>query len=332
MKASRDQLRAHPYDFEAGDLVRFRVEANDDIVAGVVRTVIAEGDEGRSDFLQSLDEEGAATLRLFAMRRTLHGRRQSSLSLAYEALDAFALLPTVDDVPWDSWLKAALFVTRSLGGDVHTISRRFAEVASADLAARYDIAKNAMNRVEQLSQCQIIEVTTNHGVGFLENLVFRDPSRTTFYGSGIINVTENRIDYQPTSDLAQLTVSLADAMDASNQVMTGPISQDQLAASSFSLTVAGSYLATTGCLSFVADAVDEDVSFTVFVAEPSEDADIAVLAAAAIATGNQAAVHDDRRLIVLSAQPNFDDDSDLAIDFHAFESVANAMLMNPGMR
>jgi len=182
------------------------------------------------------------------MRRTLHGRRQSSLGLIYEAIDGFALLPRLDDVPWDSWLKAALFEARSLGADFAMIARRFADMASATAVARLGVAAEAMNRIDDLSQCRIAEVSTSHGIGFVETLIFRDTAARGLLGGlyGAPRMTDHQVEYGPKTNLAQLTVNLADALDASGTVVTNPISQDQLAATSFSLTTSGSYLPTAG--------------------------------------------------------------------------------------
>jgi hypothetical protein len=75
----REQLAAHSYDLLAGEFIRFRTDKNDDAVAGIVRSVVAEGSHGCDVFRRGLDEETASTLRLLGMRRTLLGRRQASL-------------------------------------------------------------------------------------------------------------------------------------------------------------------------------------------------------------------------------------------------------------
>ena len=91
--ALRNQLAECVYELNAGEFIRFRPEANDDAVAGVVRSVVAEGEEGCDEFRHGLGTDEVDTLRLFAMRRTLLGRRSSSVGPIYEAMDAFALLP-----------------------------------------------------------------------------------------------------------------------------------------------------------------------------------------------------------------------------------------------
>lgn len=320
----REQLAAHPYDLLAGEFIRFRTDKNDDVVAGIVRSVVAEGTQGCDVFRRGLVEDEADTLRLFGMRRTLLGRRQSSLGSLYEALDGFALLPTPEDVPWDSWVKGALFVARSMGGDLELVERRFYDLAGP-LVDRAQVAFEAMSRVETLAQCHLVEVTTDHGVGVIETLVFRGKPTISFLGAP--RQADRQIEFEPTTNLAQLTASLADAFDASGKLVAGPIGQDQLAASSFGQTASGSYIALAGCLSFV---VDEAVgSFTVFVAELLDDTEGEELAGRANETDDQFAASDGRRLILLSPQPSFDDDYDIMIDVHDFSDFVQAALLEP---
>jgi hypothetical protein len=322
--ALRDQLAARPYDLLAGELIRFRPNDIDDVVAGVVRSVVAEGAPGCAVFRRSLSDDDAETLRLFAMRRTLLGRRQSSLAPIYEALDAFALLPTAEDVPWDSWVKAALFLARSIGGDIALAEHRFEDLAE-DLVERGHVAFEAMNRVESLDQCHLVEVTTDYGVGFVETMVFRSKSTIAFLGAP--RQADHVVEFAPATNLVQLAASLADALDASGSIVTGPIGQDQLAAASFGQTASGSYLSVAGCLSFVAEnAVG---SFTVFVAELVEGADADELARGANDTDDQLAATDGRRLIVLSPQPSFDDEYEAMIDVHDYEDFVQTALLEP---
>src|SRR6202012_4352283 len=118
------------------------------------------------------------------------------------------------------------------------------------------------------------QVTTDYGVGFVETMVFRSKSTIAFLGAP--RQADHAVEFAPTTNLVQLAASLADALDASGSIVTGPIGQDQLAAASFGQTASGSYLSVAGCLSFVAEnAVG---SFTVFVAEVVEGADAEQLA------------------------------------------------------
>lgn len=326
----RSQLASRQYDINAADFVRFRVDANDDLVAGIVRAVTAGGAELCAEFRHGLGATDADTLRVFAMRRTLQGRRQAGLGLLSEALDGFALLPGLNDVPWESWFKATLFLVRYLGGDLDSLGERFADVADSAAARRGNVTVESMARVEELSQCQLVEVMTNYGTGFVEILVFRNIPTIGLFGAPT-SLGVNQVEYHPKTNVAQLAASLADALDNTHRVVTGPISQDQLAATSFSLIVSGSYLPTAGCLGFIADGEEGEGSFSVFVAELTDDSDVEALAEAATGTVGQAAVFDSSRLILFCAQPNFDENADFDddADFHDAEGLARAALLDP---
>jgi hypothetical protein len=335
VSALRDQLAGNVYELKAGEFIRYRPEANDDAVAGIVRSVVAEGEEGCDAFRHGLDTDEVDTLRLFAMRRTLLARRLSSLGPIYEALDAFALLPGINEVPWDSWVKGAFFVSRAIGGDLASMERRFVDLHPG-AAPRCHVAVEAMDRIDELSQCHLVEVTTNYGIGFVETLVFQGKPTLGLWGAP--RQADNVLSFRPTTNLAQLCASLADALDASGKVTTGPIGQDQLAATSFSQFAPGSYLPVLGCLSFVSFDVAGS-ALTAFVAElpttAEEDLDLdtrldaTALAAAASEIDGQVAVAEASRVILLSPQPSFDADIDVVIDAHEFEDIARAALLEP---
>jgi hypothetical protein len=156
-------------------------------------------------------------------------------------------------------------------------------------------------------------------------MVFLSKSTIAFLGAP--RQADYVVGFAPTTNLAQLAANLADALDASGKIVTGPIGHDQLAASSFGLTTSGSYLPVTGCLSFVAE--NPVGSFTVFVAELEEDTDADELAEGANDTDDQFGATDGRRLIVLSPQPSFDDDYDVMIDVHDYEDFVQAALLEP---
>ena len=295
------------------DFVRFRDNPLDDAVKSIVTSIAAADDPERDSFRTVLDDDSVSTLLLYAKRRTLQARRRSSMNLVDEAMDAFALVPSVADVPWDTWLKAALFITRSLGRDIESVALRFGTLSTVASAQRFDVAYEAMNRVESLQQCFIAEVSTNYGSGFIETIVHRDTKSTgAFYSSP--RQADDIVPFRPVTNLAQLAASIADAFDATGTVQTGAIAQDQLAGMSFSQQVSGAYLETTGCVSFYADGTDNDASFKVFVAELPENTDVEALASGAEGD-DQAVCFDDTRLILLLAPPNFDDDDAVALDF-----------------
>ncbi len=322
LSAVEERLASLRYDNQSGDFVRFRDDPIDDTVRTVVQGVLAGGDSD-ADLLRHLQgEESTDTLRLFSMRATLQARRRGSFNLIDDAMAGFALLPSIVDVPWDSWLKAALFVARSLGRDLGSVGERFYEAASEDAIARFDIALESMDRVESLEQCRMSEVTTTHGVGYVETLVFRDKSTFAFYTPP--RVGDDVIVFHPSTNLAQLAVTLADALDAQGSVVTGPIAQDQLAGMLCSMQVAGTYIDTTGCLSFVVDPLEGTGAFSVFVAELPDEADMGALVAGA-QMDDQLAFANGQRLVLFVAQPSFDDEESV-VDLGTYATFAEQAL------
>jgi hypothetical protein len=320
----RDRLTAASYERMSYELVRFRDEANDDVVGAVVHEALALETASREDLRAILDEDSVDTLRLFAIRRMVQARRRASAYLGDEALDAYALLPALDDVPWESWLKGTLFVARSLGRDLDSMGRRFADGATARSDARFRVALDSMGRVVTLSQCHVEEVTTNYGTGFVETMVVRDRTvLSAIYGPP--PQADHFVGYSPTTNLAQLAATLAAALDATNEVRTGPIVHAELAATFFSLVVSGSHVPTTGCLSFYVDATEGVESFTAFVAELPEDADTASLASSATSDG-QACFHDDHRIILFTTPPSFDANAEVDVDVGRFADLTRRAL------
>ena len=317
------RLTTTAYGVNADEFVRFRDDPNDELVASVVRALTLLSDVERDDFRTALDESATDTLRLYAQRRTLQARRRASLNLVDEAIEGFALLPKLNDVPWDSWLKATLLIADSLGGDVNALAEKFSELASAAATSRFTIAFESMNRITSLAQCRIAEVTTTYGTGFVETLVFRDSSSSGFITGFTPRRPDDFVTFHPLTNVAQLAVSLAAGLDATSKWTTSYMVQDQIAAISFDLAIAGSFLPTTGCLSFFADSSYGGVSFKAFVAELIEDFDLDDLDFETAIEG-QAVFVDDRRLIFLLANPNFNDADGVAIESSEFADIVRS--------
>jgi hypothetical protein len=321
--AWRRTLGENAYGDLAADFIRFRDDTHDDAVGSVVRDVSLAGAGTAADLRATLGSLEVGTLGLFAMRRTLVARRIASTSAAGDALAAFALEPTIAAVPWESWLKAALFIVRSLGGDVDAAAARFADLADERAVQRLSVAVDALDRVSSLAQCHLAEVATSHGTGFVETLIFRDSAPPGWLGTAP-RLGDRFVGYEPATNLAQVATTLADALDATGDVVTGPLGPDQLAASPFGLTLHGSYVATTGCLSFVAETIHDAASFSVFAAEVPAETDVDELVAGASGEG-QVVVADDRRVVLAMAQPSFDDDA-APIDLAPVAALARSAL------
>ncbi|HUZ42550.1 MAG TPA: hypothetical protein VMU68_14300 [Acidimicrobiales bacterium] len=320
-----ERLTAASYRDVDEDFIRFRDDPLDDDVKSIVDAVCVADETQRDRFREALGPEEIETLRIYAKRRTLQSRRRSSKNLVDDSVAALALIPPAD-VPWDTWLKAALFIARSLGHDIAPIAERFGELSTIESAERFDVAFDAMNRVDDLSKCFIVEVTTNYGTGFIETLVHRDTkSLGAFYSAP--RQADNVVPFAPQTNLAQLAASLADALDATEKLHTGAIAQDQLAGMSFSQQVSGAFLETTGCLSFYADSPVDEESFKVFVAELPDDVDVESLASGA-ELDDQAVCSIGARLVLYVAPPSFEDDEDGVFDFGDYINIARSTLQS----
>jgi hypothetical protein len=318
-----ERLTAVSYRDVDEDFIRFRDDPLDDDVKSITDAVCGADESLRDAFRDALGPEEVDTLRIYAKRRTLQSRRRSSMNLVDDSVAALALIAPAD-VPWDTWVKAALFIARSLGRDIAPIAERFGELSTIESAQRFDVAFEAMSRIEDLSQCFIDEVTTNYGTGFIETLVHRDTKSTgAFYSAP--RQADDVVLFAPKTNLAQLAASLADALDATEKLHTGAIAQDQLAGMSFSQQVSGAYLETTGCLSFYADSPVDEKSFKVFVAELPDDVDVQSLTSGA-ELNDQAVCSIDTRLVLFVAPPNFEDDDEGAFDFGDYLDIARSTL------
>ncbi len=310
------------YDSRADDLVRYREVPVDDALSHIVRSLVDALDPRREEVRQELSEHDRDTLTVFAQRRALHAWRERSVAPVLAALDAYAMMPQEHDVAWESWFKATLFVGRDVGLDLDEAEERFLRHATPASASRARVAFDAMARVERLDQCHVLAVDTTYGPGFLESTVVRDQGVASWGGitGQPVTLGQFQVPYAPTINLAQLTVALADALEASGLVRCSSIRQDQLVGSTFDLVTPGSYVDSLGCLQFVADAARDPSSFSVHVAEvASEEHDDVTFAAtdlsrelaeAADEIEGQCAVAVGPCVVVLSELPSFDDDVD----------------------
>jgi hypothetical protein len=296
------------------DFVRFLVDPHDDGVARIIESSSLLEPASRTEFRRRLDDDAVFMLRRFSQRRTLQGFRENSRQLLHEALTGFSLLPFAN-VPWDTWLRAALFLARPLGEDLEVFASTFEDSAQE----RAGIAVSAVGRVADLGQCHLVEVTTSYGVGLVELPAQKD--RASRGRSVAPLLDHNAALYEPSTNLAAVAARLADAIDAQKPMRAGWISYSQLAAQWFSLRVTGSWLPTTGGLGF--SAQDENgVDFNVVVAELASDVDIASLPPAAANDEGQGAVVKGNCLVLFTPVPNFEDvegekvfDSRACLDF-----------------
>lgn len=319
------------YDARDDDLVRFRESSLDDTVSLTVRSLIDSLDQHREEARHRLSESERDTLAVFARRRVLHARHTRSPRAIGDALDAYALLPQEYDVPWESWFKAALVLGRDSGMNLDDAARRFLTLAAAPSARRARVAFDAVSRITSLAQCHVIEVDTTYGPGLIETTVVRDQGVASWGGitGQPVSLGQFQVAYDPTTNLAQMAVTIADALDASGRVTCSSIRQDQLVGATFDLVTPGSYLDSLGCLNFFADTAPGEPGFSVTVAEVAaeehDDGTIdaalvsAELANAANALEEQSAFASGPCIVVVSVLPSFDEISgDESVDLTPF--------------
>lgn len=321
------------------ELVRFRDNPIDDTLSMTVRSIFDALDERREDARAALSAEDVDHLVLFARRRTLSALRDSSPRAVSDALDAYGLLAQPRDIPWESWFKATLVVGRDLGLDLDEVHQRFVDGATPEVARRAAVAFDAVDRITHLGECHINQVATTYGVGLFESTVVRDQTANSLGGitGRPVILGQFQVEFSPTTNLAQLGVDAADALDASGLVTTTALQHDQLVGSTFDLVTSGTYLDSLGCLSFFADGVPGQPSFSVQVAELATEEhydttyaaeDLAAeLAEAADAIEDQSALATGPCVVVLSVLPDFDEGaSEEPIDLSGFLDVVRSTL------
>lgn len=330
------------YESRDDDLIRFRDNPVDDSLSNIVRSIFDSLDDHRDEVRRSLSETDSDTLLVFARRRLLSARYTNSPRAISDSLDAYALVPRESDVPWESWFKATLFIGRDLGLDLASLQDRFNEGAGEHSARRANVAFDAMARIEELSQCHVVEVTTHYGLGLVETTVVRDQAGHNWGGiTGMpVMLGQYQVSYAPTTNLAQFAVTIADALDSSKRVTCSSIRQDQLVATTFDLVTSGSYVDSLGCFSFFADAREGGPSVEITVAEVAAeeyddvryDADelAAELAEAADAIEEQSALSVGACVVVLSALPDFSEDaSEEPVDLSDLLEIARRATTTP---
>ena len=305
------------YESSDDDLVRFRAHPGDHALSNIVRSLFDSLEGHRDDVRSAWREEDTDTLLVFARRRLRTAYVAHDARAINDALDAYALVAREEDVPWESWFKATLVVARELGFDPGDLRERFVRGANDAGARRGAVAFDALARVADLSACHVVSVETTYGPGLVESTVVRDQTGRNWGGITAVPVTlgQYQVSYAPRTNLAQLAVDAADALDATARVRCSPIRQDQLVATNFDLVTSGSYVDSLGCFSFFADSLEGGTDVSVTVAEvDSEDYDdvrfeanelAAELADAADALEEQAAFAQGPRLVVLGALPDF---------------------------
>lgn len=294
------------------DFVRFQLASGDDLVADLVQSAELYDEQSRAILRTLLTSAAQDTLMLFAQRRVLSGRRSANQNHFRQALSAWSLLPTMNDVPWTTWFLASLV----LGEFAHDTSIvALFEGPSTPGGIRCGALQRSLRRGGSLAQCHLAEVSTTYGVGMIELPLPRDVPARGWLDAPLID--KDDAFYAPTINLAQLTVDVADALDQLTNTRTSGIE--------FSLLSTGTspFIRTLGCLHFC--ATTERTTWDVFVAQV-ESASKASRLEAELADDEGAAVSDRDLVIVFMAQPSFDDDERVPHDPTPLLDAANIVL------
>ena len=147
-----------------GDLVRFHPDDGDERVSALVQTAELYEDAARRDLRTMLTSDAAYNLSLFAKRRVVSGQRTSNVSYFHQALSAFSLLPTVDDIPWKTWFVAAVLLGQ-YANDPDMV-RLFEGPSTAGGEICQSIQKS-LRSGGSLAQCHLAEVETSYGKGMI---------------------------------------------------------------------------------------------------------------------------------------------------------------------
>lgn len=285
-----------------------------------------------SQWRRELDDDTAAVLDLVAKRAVVLFLRHGESDFAVRALALFCLQRRVEEVPWETWLKGLLVLTRESGLDLETLDtvvRAWAEPAFVD---RFVIARDALERISTLRDVHLVVTQSIYGAGLLELTLSPAGSMGSTQNASIRATglaggggdsegpDESESGFGAESDLVGLSVALADAVDEAGLYQTSEIRHDQVPATLFELDFAEPFLPAVGVLSFSALDENEGEIYTVFVAELYADEDVTEWGESA--GQDVAVVTRDRRLVVFMLSPFaevgaevFDADLDVAAEF-----------------
>lgn len=298
------------YEPAAYDLVRYRTSELDDTLRSFVAQTLA------SDELlgvrHQLDDDDAALLAHYAQRRFVAARRDGDATALAEAFDAVALLRELTDGFVAVWIKAGLLFATELDMDIDALFERFDELAPAESSAKVRVARESLERLEHLAQCQLVETHTSYGLGLLNTIVMREATSDSpiMASFGVpVQLGAYEAGFNLASRVAGIAAVLADAFDEMTGHHTNELHHDQLVAACFDVVTSGSFLPAQACVSFHVNAPN-GLAFSVVVADiDPEHTGYSAQALADMADdlAEQAAVSSGSYVVLLTVVPDFDD-------------------------
>jgi len=275
-----------------GDFVRFVPDAGDDRVAEIVQSTELFDEVSRRELRTLITDDAKWSLRSLGSRRVVLGERTSNVSYFHQALSAFSLLPTVDDIPWRTWFVGAILLG-DYANDPDIVSL-FEGPFTAGGERCASIQKSLKNG-GSLAHCHLARVDTSYGIGMIEL-----PTPEELPGRSWTNpVQRDDALYAPTINLAQIAVDVANAFDKMPGTKTTDFDFVQLADGATGM------VRNRGCLHFTAmmpdQTVDVSVAEMMTVAEASDFR-------GSFTSEEAHAVTDGAAVVLFMEQPSFDDD------------------------
>jgi hypothetical protein len=275
-----------------GEFVRFVSDVGDDRVAEIVQSTELFDEVSRRELRTLITDEAKWSLLRLGRRRVVLGERTSNVSYFHQALSAFSLLPTVDDIPWRTWFVGAVLLG-DYANDPDIVSLFEGPFTAG--GERCASIQRSLKNGGALAHCHLARVDTSYGVGMIEL-----PTPEVVTGRSWTNpIQHDDALYAPTINLAQITVDAADAFDQIDGTRTSIIDFVQLADGATGMA------RNRGCLHFTAMMPDETLD--VSVAEMMTAAEASDFRASF--TSDEAYVVTNGAVVVLfMEQPSFDED------------------------
>jgi hypothetical protein len=275
-----------------GELVRFVPDDGDDRVADIVQSTELFDEQSRCDLRTLITDEAKGSLRRLARRRVVLGERTSNVSYFHQALSAFSLLPTVDDIPWRTWFVGAVLLG-AYANDPDIVALFEGPFTAG--GERCSAIQKSLKNGGTLAHCHLARLETNYGVGMIAL-----PTPEVVNSRSWNNPIEHDDAlYAPTINLAQIAVDAADAFDKMDGTRTSVVDFAQLADGATGM------VRNRGCLHF--SAMMPDVTLDVSVAEMMNVEDANDFCSSFDSDG--AYVTSEGAVVLLfMEQPSFDDD------------------------
>ena len=273
------------------ELVRFVPDVGDDRVAEIVQSTELFDEVSRRELRSLLSDDAFNTLVSLGKRRVVLGQRTSNVSYFHQAISAFSLLPTVDDIPWRTWFVGAVFLG-AYANDPDIVSLFEGPFTAG--GERCAAIQKSLQHGGSLAHCHLARVDTSYGVGMIELPTPEDVTGTNWTNP----IQRDDALYAPMINLAQIAVDAADAFDKMDGTRTSIFDFVQLADGATGM------VRNRGCLHFT--AMMPDVTLDVSVAEMMNVAEANDFCASFDA--DEAYVTSDGAVVMLfMEQPSFDD-------------------------